>query len=32
MLRVLQVIVQPRCTPVGQPDDAGIIAMLKGEH
>ena len=28
---VLQVIVPPRCTPVGQPDDAGIIAMLKGE-
>ena len=25
-------VVLPRCTPVGQPDDAGIIAVLKGEQ
>ena len=28
---VLQVVVPARCTPVAQPDDAGIIAMLKGK-
>ncbi len=28
---ILEVFVPARCTPVAQPDDAGIIAMLKGD-